>query len=150
MNNIKFDNKNCDLITIAWGFYIAGLATASIAGLVTFGVGLIALCWKIPMFIHLNNLRNDGGEITTGFSVASLILVSIVSGILMLIAKPNIITEDGRVLSQEQYFAETGGNFNKDAYTGSNSYQGATGTDAQDVDFNRVYDKPSDDESEYE
>jgi len=58
-----------------------------ILALCTFGVGL---AWGIPMTIHTNKIRNGEAPNTVGFGICCLLFVSLISGILLLIAPKDL------------------------------------------------------------
>ena len=62
-----------------------GFATG--AGFSVFSIILcfIPLAWMIPMTIYLNKIRKGQAEITTVYSVCTLFLVNVISGILLLV-----------------------------------------------------------------
>lgn len=67
--------------TIAYAF--------SIVSTVICAIGLIPLCWMVPMTIHLNKCRKGEASLSIGFGICELLFVNIISGILCLVANDN-------------------------------------------------------------
>lgn len=57
-----------------------------VLGCVELGALLIPLCWTIPMTVKYFKAVKEGKDVSTGFKVCSLIFVSMIAGILMLVA----------------------------------------------------------------
>lgn len=74
-------SNNETLRTLAKVFMIVGtIAQASF---------LIPLAWCIPMTVHYFKCTKENRPVSTGFAVCSLLFVNTISGILMLVDKPN-------------------------------------------------------------
>ena len=71
------NNENDTLLTIIKIFMIIGCVVRA-------GFFIVSLAWTIPMTLKVWRTIKEGGTLTTGFKVCTLIFVDIVTGICML------------------------------------------------------------------